>query len=238
MNPYTLTWGTWIWAFILIVGVYFGLMLLIRLLDRVNFPVKRQDQIRFFLRKTLVLYEPIALLLLIVLFVFINPYVHGLMFFLSLFLGYLPLKHFLTGRLFLFVQNLKKKQHIKVGNISGVIQETGYLGLNILTPDGAHFINYASLLSEGYVLLKSKKTGGLHELILRPMEASKTNHHQVISNKLIFCPYVDWSFKPEVISISNSESQYTLQVLVRKDNHLKSLIRLINDWGYDCERSK
>jgi len=234
MEIYTLSWGFCFFCFILLIGLYFGLLILSRIVRRTNFFGEAQNQIDKALQFALKIYEPVALTILLVIVVLVNPILHGLIALIFLVLGYTPIKNYISGQLFLLAHNLNKGQRVKVGDSTGVIDRMGRTGLYLQTAEGARFINYSSLLSDGYMMLKGEKIGGLHELQIRPKDTAKGDHLSVIQNKLFSCPYIDWNLKPNVKKEEETEDSYQVQVLVREDQHINYLMQLINEWGYDC----
>ena len=198
MEEYTLSWGFCFFCFILLVGFYFALLILSRIVRRTNFFGEAQHRIDSALQFALKIYEPVALTILLVMVVLVNPIIHGLIALFFLVLGYMPIKNYISGQLFLLAHNLKKGQRVKIGESTGVIERMGRIGLYLQTAEGARFINYSSLLSDGYMMLKGAKIGGLHQLQIRPKEIGKVDHLAAIRNKLFSCPYIDWNLKPNV----------------------------------------
>jgi len=57
-----------------------------------------------------------------------------------------------------------------------------------------------------------------------------------LRDKLFACPYIDWFYPPEikVVDQPNQQIAYKARLRVRQDQHLKHLMKLLEDWGYEC----
>ncbi len=235
MQFYSLSWFYFFLYALLLVGLYFLLVLLSGLVGRAQFLGVWQKRLSRLIRFLLHAYEPVALAILLVCFIFVNPYVHGAIVAFFVILGYLPIRNYINGRIFLLANELKEGQHIEIKNKTGVVKKTERLGLLLQTPEGLRFVNYSSLLSDGFVLLKGEKVGGLYELQLTADNGQEKKHQNFLRNRLYSCPYVDWTFKPEISMLDEELQKYGIRILVREDQHLGHLMRLIKEWGYDCK---
>ncbi len=231
LEEYTLTWGLWLFAVVAIVALYFALRLIAGTLNRVNVLGRIQRRIQSILYIALKLYEPLAILFLMVGFISINPLLHGLLVGFSLLLGYNPIKNYLNGRLFLLAHQLKEGQRIYVHESNGLIRRLGRLGISLQTEEGIRFVNYTTILSDGYMLLQGEQIGRLHRLSIQPKTENEVLNISDLQNKLFSCPYIDWSLRPEIHKDTTVEGKYILQVLVREDQHLQYLMDLIGEWG-------
>ncbi len=234
LEEFTLSWSFWFFALLAVIVLYFVLRLLANVLDRVNVLGNRQRPVLDVLNVALRLYEPAAVLFLLVGFIFINPFIHGLLVSFVFALAFYPVKNYVNGRLFLLAHQLQEGQRIQVNEMSGIIRDLGRLGVSLQTPEGLRFINYTTLLSDGYLLLKGEKIGRLHQLSI----SSDTDNSELtvssLNNRLFSCPYIDWSLKPEIKVDGEKEGGLLAQVLVREDGHLGALVELVREWGFRC----
>jgi len=198
LEAYTISWSFWFFALVAAVVLYFVLRLLENVLDRVNVFGERQKNATEVLRIILRLYEPAAVLFLLVGFVFINPLLHGLLVAFIFALAFYPVKNYVNGRLFLLAHQLQEGQRIQVNEMSGIIRDLGRLGISLQTPEGLRFINYTTLLSDGYLLLKGEKIGRLHQLSISAGTGKEALTIASLNNRLFSCPYIDWSLRPEI----------------------------------------
>jgi len=234
MSKYIISWGDWLLALAFLIGLYFGLMILLEILRRVQFLGRFQKRAIYFLDILLKLYEPIVVTILLVMFVFINPYLHGLFAAFLLLVAYFPIKNYMNGRVFLWSNELEKGNRIKVDQSTGVIQDMGRLGLSLQTQDGLRFVNYTSLLQNGYMLLKGDRVGGLHQIHIEIPDDQKTTEKDILQKRLFACPYIDWTLKPKIIKDHGKENSFIVQLMIREDRHLQYLLQLIKEWGYEC----
>ena len=238
LEKYTLTWSLWLFALILVFALYFVLRLLSGTFKRVNLLGKMQGKVVEVLEIIMKLYEPLTVFFLLVGFIFINPFLHGLLVAFLFLLTFYSIKNYMNGRLFLLAQQLKEGQRIKVNETSGLIRKLGRLGVSLQTREGVSFINYTTLLSEGYMLLRGEKTGRLYRLLIQSGVDNVSLNLQDLNNKLFSCPYIDWSLRPEIKQDTENEKQYFAQVLVREEQHLNYLLEVIKAWGYGCRVKK
>jgi len=229
-----ISWGDWLLALALLIGLYFGLMLFLEVLRRVQFFGRFQKRAIYLLDILLKLYEPIVVTILLVLFVFINPYLHGLFVAFLLLVGYFPIKNYMNGRVFLWSNELEIGNRIQVDENTGVIQDMGRLGLSLQTKNGLRFINYSNLLQDGYMMLKGDRVGGLHQIQVEIPEDQKVSEKDILQKKLFACPYIDWTWKPKIINDHEKENSFMIQLMIREDQHLQYLVQLIKEWGYEC----
>lgn len=234
LEEFTISWSFWLFAALSLVVLYWGIKLLESMLERVNVLGSRQKSVLNTLHVILRLYEPAAILFLIAGFIFINPFLHGLLVAIIFILAFYPVKNYVNGRLFLLAHQLQVGQRIKVNETSGIIRNLGRLGVSLQTQEGIRFINYTTLLSDGYLFLKGEKIGRLHQLLITPGEGSSSLSTATLNNYFFSCPYIDWSVRPEIKKEDNEEEGYLAQILVRENKHLKSLTELIREWGYGC----
>ncbi len=230
---YTLSWGNLVVAIIALVAIYLVINLLADSLRRVNLLGRSNTAVTRILDFILQIYEPIAIIIIVGIFVFINPMLHGLLVGLLLVFAWLPVKNYINGRLVLLAHQLQTGQRITIDNASGLIRKLGRLGLSLQTREGMRFVNYTSLVKHGYLLLRGEQVGRLHKFLIgtRTGDLSITT----LNNLLLGCPYLDWSLPPEVNPEANDDQQYLLQVLLREDEHLNFMLELIREWGFDCQ---
>jgi len=235
IEKYILPWSLWFFALLVVLVIYVLLLLTKKVVDEVNILESKRRPILELLGIILRIYEPLAILSLLVGFVFINPLLHGLLSALIFVLAFNPIKNYVNGRLFLLMHHLEVGQRLRVNETEGIIRKVGMMGISLQTQDGIRFINYGILLSDGYLLLKGEKIGQLYQLLISQNEDKKSLTVSNINKQLFSCPYIDWSMRPQVTKNKESQHSYFVQVLVREDTHLKSLMDVIKEWGYLCQ---
>ncbi len=237
MEEFTSSWAELFFTILLLVGLYLLLMVLSDLIRRSNLFGKYNEPVHNFLELLIKIFEPLSILIGTVVFVSINPIIHGALVGLLIVFTFSLLKNYVHGRLFLIAHKLKVGQRIEVQNVKGVISDMQRMGLTLQTKNGSRFIHYSSLMAEGYLLLKGEEIGGLHNIILSPKVEGEMPGQQIIRNKLFACPYIDWNFIPKINTVEK-EDKLKIQVLLREEQHLSHLTRLINEWGCETRLSK
>lgn len=239
MDDFLSTQFTW-WEFfliaILLVGLYFVLKLLERLMGKFTILKNYQITIRNLVGNTLLIYEAIVWLILGGVFILINPPFHGILVLAVLVGGFSHVKNYFSGRIVQYDNSIAVGKRLKTNESQGIISRTERLGLKLRTKKGLQFINYTKLISDGYTLLSGEEIGGYYQLNILPVEQDeKKNYAMQLTDLLNGTPYIDWNHKPIVISPKDLTKPIKAQVVVREETHLNELIRLIHEWGFTCK---
>lgn len=230
LNP-LFGWIDLLVASLLLYGVYALVSLLINRLDKTKRPEGFRARTHQILSVGLLLFEPVAALMLIMIFVFINPPVHGLIVLLLIGAGFSRIRDYLSGRIVLFTPLISVGKRMKTDRYTGVISRINRIGLYLQTGEGLHFVNYTSLLTEGYSLITGKDIGGYYQLVLTPPEDSHESLRE-LTDRLTTTPYLDRSFRPELAYAENDEDRIQARLSVREEKHLNELLALLREWGY------
>lgn len=232
-NQYT--WGNLFLAGIILVLGYFVLVFLNRMLERAAFLESWQAPAMRMARYALLIYEPLAVIIVGGIFVLINPVFHGLLVGLLFLAGFNHLRNYLAGRVVQFDHHIDRGSRLRSGDFAGVVLELGRLGLQLQTNEGLYHLTYTRLLSEGYTLISGEEIGGFYRLRISPREnTEKVRHQQRLHHLLLTAPYLDWRHKPELTVTDPEQSAIDARVLVREESHLHDLVELIREWGYHC----
>ncbi len=217
-----------------LLGLYFVLLFAVTLLKRFRPFGRWQDRLRSGLHYLLLVYEPLAIVILCSIFVLINPVVHGLILLLLMISGFDFIKNYMNGRLVHADKNLTEGTSIRTNGEEGIITSMDRLGLHLQSRNGRHYISYAKLMANGYTLVSGDEIGGLFHLKLSPAESAAGQSHLVkLMDRLSMTPYIDWNHKPELQLIEKSDGPYLdARLLLKDDSHLQDLIALLKEWGY------
>ncbi len=238
MDQFILSWSNLFWGIIFVLAIYLILQFLLTSVLRSYFTGNLGTAFSRKLKSFILWYEPVAIIFILVIFVLINPALHGLLIGILFLLSYLPLRNYIDGRFFLLNHKIQKGQQIKVKNEEGILQKIGRLGVAFRTNEGSRFINYTQLRKEGYTLLKSSTTSGFHQLILSAQNKEGVDSQKVIADlqhKFLDCPYLDWTYKPEMNPLKQDDNSFHLKVLLFKDQHLNYLKDWMEENGFDCQ---
>lgn len=185
----------------------------------------------------LLIYEPLTVLLLAMVFMFINPVLHGAILLLVIVAGFTRLRDYLSGRIVLFNPLIKVGKRMKADKFTGVISRISRIGLYLQTGEGLHFVNYTRLLTEGYSLITGKEIGGYYQLAIQS-KPEKEGDLEELADRLTTTPYLDRSFKPELTYAGREQQRINARLSVREEKHLTELLALLNEWGYPATIAK
>lgn len=232
------SWTNLLEIAVLLVIFWFVLLFLKNIFIRTRWFGKSQDSVQRGMDILLLLFEPLAILLLLGVFVFINPWLYGLIVSLVLVGGFNHFRNYLSGRIVRFDKKIEEGKSIKTEKVQGIIDSRERLGLRIKTGKGIQFVGYSNLLKNGYMLLADKEIGGFYHLRITPEESNQTNNHlQYLFDLLVTTPFIDRSFKPEFLETEDKDKAevISMQVSVREKTHLSELTNLIKERGYLCK---
>ena len=231
------SWTDLLLAALLLYGIYAVLLLLRDRLER----TKRVEGFRAatygIVAPFLLLYQPLTVLVLALIFVFINPVLHGAVLLLLIAAGFSRIRDYLSGRIILFNPLIAVGKRMRTDKSTGVISKISRIGLYLQTGEGLHFVNYSTLLTQGYSLITGKDIGGYYQLHITPPEGAK-EPLQVLADRLTTTPYLDRSFRPELAYGGREQQRIDARVSVREELHLTELLALLNEWGYPATIAK
>lgn len=232
---YRLSWVGLVMVGLVLLGLYFSLRLVQRLLSGAIASEWALWADQKLLRPLLFLYEPLATLIWCTLFVFINPPIHALLLAL-LGLGVFPhLRNYFSGRVVRLGHPISAGRKLRSGGIQGVAARLGNLGLYLQADDGLHYLSYSRLLSEGYTLLSGEDVSTVYHLSVRSDDDTppdKAAGH--LMDLLATAPYLDWNHKPEYLPAGTDSSVLQVRVVLKKKSHLYDLVQLLKEWGFSC----
>ena len=230
-------WIDLVLAALILYGIYALLFLLRERLEKTRRAEGFRARAYHAIAATLLLYEPLAILILLMVFVFINPAVHGLLVLLVIVAGFSRIRDYLSGRIVLFTPLISVGKRMKTERHTGVISRIDRIGLYLQTGEGLHFVNYSALLTGGYSLITGKDIGGYYQLLLTPPE--KVEHPlRELGDRLTTTPYLDRSFRPELAYAENRDGKIQARLSVREEKHLTELLALLREWGYPATIAK
>jgi len=230
------TWFNFIFAALILVGLYAGLIALDRLLKELIIGRRWQAWLQQLLHYVITLYEPVAAILLSVIFVFINPVVNGILLALLILSGFQHLRDYLSGRIVRLENVIKPGKSLRSQGIQGMVSNLGMLGLQLKTSDGLHLIRYARLLAEGYTLVSGEDSGGFYRLKVAPLPEKEEQKLGAVHllDLLATAPYLDLNHQPEIRPASDDGKRMEASILLKEERHLYDLLPLMKEWGYEA----
>lgn len=228
--------GSWWWLLLvaaLLLGTYFLLEFGWRLVHAMRLKAGVRDFVGKWLWRSRIVFEPVAIGILVVVFVIINPLVHGIAIGILIAGAFIHFRNYLSGRMLRLENSLRIGEEITTGEVQGEIIRMGRLGVKLREASGLRHLGYHQLVQQGYVLVSGSETGEFFSLHIRPQKelAAKVVEDELI-NLFATAPYIDWSFRPEIIPGSAENPDWVAKVQLRDSVHLPELIRLLGEAGY------
>lgn len=225
-------------TFVLAIG-YLLLFFLRRILVSLNLKERLKNILRVILDRTLILYEPIFVLIVVTILVMIKPAFHGLIIGLIAVFSYNHLRNYVHGRFIMSDRSLKNGRRIKIGNQEGIITDIGRLGLSLRSDEGLHYLPYHILYSKGFVLSSGEKIGGYYHLFVRPNQSSESALSiEHLKDIIIASPYIDTDHTPEIAQSISSDGGINVKLLVKEEDHIQDLIDMLTEQGFTSTISK
>lgn len=231
---------TWMFFFatVAFLILFYGfLQILKKQILQLPITVKLKDRLANGLRRFLLLYDLIFVVITVSIFMLLHPIWHGTIVLFLISITFPLLRDYMIGRFLCFDPEFQQGKRITIGNDTGVINKMNRLGIYVITNNGMKYINYMILQERGFSLLTDSL---MQEYCDLNISANDKNHSNLSAETLLYklmgVPYLDSEYRPTLISnIANTNFQ--IRVLIRKGNHQQELINLIKDWGYDCQLS-
>ncbi|MEZ4827825.1 MAG: hypothetical protein R3C61_16295 [Bacteroidia bacterium] len=231
------SWAAFFLLGLALLALYIALRLTRRFLD--NSPIARniRKPVNDLITQLLVLYEPLAIILLAGTFIFINPGFHGALILFILIIGFAHIRNYISGKLLWFSETFQEGKMVETGKIKGIITRKGNLGTYIRTPEGMHYVSYSRIFAEGYTLISDNQTVGEYSLLevtpmVKPEKGEKSDVFQSFHNQWVNNPFINRNYKPE---ITYQNGNLVVKAFFREKNHIRDLVRLIGEWGYSCK---
>jgi len=226
------SWSQLLLTIVVLVAIYILLRLLYRLSRNIGYWPAYQRRANKYLRALLLLYEPVATVVVVAVFVLISPMFHGVIVGVIIIGGVSGIRNYFSGRVLLWDATLIEGLRIITGDKEGVVQHLGRVGLRMKSNQGLQYLSYTKLLKEGYLISSGEYSGGTCLLNIEPQgeETLESLSHR-LKHLLASSPYIDPAHKPE-INISRDMNSLDVRVLVRHTRHQQELISLIRERGF------
>ena len=230
---------SWIdlWQTVVILTIAFFLLHAIaRLLKKVNVFGHYQDFFEKSIRNTLLIFEPLAILIIISYFVLINPLINGGFVAALLVVGGNLVKNYLVGKMLQWNNSFAVGDRIGINKSKGIISRKNRTGLFLKTRKGAHFFTFNQLYNNGFTIFSGEEAGGFYQLKLTPESFDeKIDYKTQLADDLADSPYLNWNYKTEIWHSKESTQQFNVKVFVKEEQHLNELLQVIQDWGFNSK---
>lgn len=185
-----------------------------------------------FLGKVNIFYEPVAVLVLGAVFVFINPPFHGAIMLVLLVAGFASFKNYINGRFMLLNSSVVKAKRIQTAAGEGIITRRGRLGLYLQTDEGLRHIPYSQLMENSFTLISGRDVERLWRMQLAPNGKAEVSQNQLLG-LLASIPYLDRTYLPELTPLPDGAIETAL--LLKNEKYLPDFVQAIAEMGWDCK---
>ncbi len=230
------TWGDLLTLTIVLLGLFF----LLRIFLRIAVNISLGGVIRaFFIRGIkliLLIYEPLALVLLLGLFVMISPWVHGIIIAIVLLGTTGQIRNFFEGSVILSDPKVIVGAPLVIGNTRGNVTKLGRLGLYLRNQKGLHFVNYATMLRKGYTHSTEHTSKGHYQLsVLDDRKDKKPPIGTALEQLISTSPYIEAADQPYIRVHKTEDNRAIVRLTVRNIEHLEDLTALLQDQGFKID---
>lgn len=160
------------------------------------------------LTKVLMLYKPLAAILILLDFIFINYIVHTIILVIIGVFAYSQIKNYVNGIFLKLNPLINVDAIISVSKYTGEIKKLMPLGLILSTENGERFINYSTIESNGFSI-KSNDNSLLRQTLY--LKTEKTQEQ--VLDMLFDNPILNFDENPTIKTAENNllKLQYTLE---------------------------
>ena len=152
---------------LVLLGIYALLRLSFWLLTRYLRQNKSGKRITKIMKRLVLFYVPVAWAILIVAFISIDYIRHGLLIAAAFILTFTYLKHYVSGLFLRTNPMIQIGAVVQDGDLKGLIQQIGSLGLVLGTATGEHFIWHGEFDKSGFSVIPPKSTTRLQSIYLK-----------------------------------------------------------------------
>ncbi len=241
-----------------LVTIYVLLALLQRRLDSGLYLRDMDALVRASVRVTLLVLDPLILLVMLGLFVALWPAVHGTIVLLLVVFAYRPLKEYIAGRIVRFDPATTIGRHLIQRKSRGVINGFGLTGIYLQQEEGRTRIPYTELLHGGYTVAVDPEVSAYYHLLItlrdeaededdedesdadkaRYRRRPETNDLDLMTrqlrNRLVESPYVRRGFSIAPHAGGESGLVLDLDVGLHRGDHVRHLIRQLRESGFEA----
>lgn len=180
----------------------------------------------------LLIYEPLALLLLLAVLIAVKPAIVLPIVVILLIISHKHWRNYISRSVVLINNRVKPQVHIISGEIEGKVIGLRRLGVEIQTQKGIHHISYQSLLDHGYTISEGERISRLYVMDMTVPENAKSNPSTFLIDKLTNTPYIDWKTPPQIEVHGVDNNKISLKVVLRDRSHLDEVLSLLREWSY------
>ena len=232
IRPYT-SLTEFLIAVIIVTFIYYGMVILRKLTLSTFLSEGDQESIRKVINNFILIYEPLAVLVLISYLIGIYPAFIGTIVLILLLISHTHWRNYISRTVILLGGKIGNQNFIHAGDVSGRISHIGKTNIHVQTEEGIHVMTFKSLLDNGYTISEGNRVGRIYNLHLIATEDNEQKNHEIyLEDQLARSPYIDWSIPPEIEASGIEEGNILLKLMLRDKSHLDEIVSLANSWGY------
>ena len=180
----------------------------------------------------LLIYEPLALLLLLSALIGVKPSMILPVVVILLIISHRHWRNYISRTVVLINKRIKPGVHIHSGNVEGKVINFGRLGTEIQTQKGIFVMSYQTLLDNGFTISEGDEVSRLYSIQMSTIGGGSIESTTVLLDHLANTPYIDWSSPPEIEEAGIDKNNITLRVVLRDKSHLDEIVSLLKEWQY------
>ena len=180
----------------------------------------------------LLIYEPLALLLLLSALIGVKPSMILPIVVILLIISHRHWRNYISRTVVLINKRIKPGVHIHSGNVEGKVINYGRLGTEIQTQKGIFVMSYQTLLDNGFTISEGDEISRLYSIQMSIIGGSSIDSTTVLLDHLASTPYIDWNSPPEIEETGIDKNNITLRVVLRDKSHLDEIVSLLKEWQY------
>ncbi len=214
-------WNSFFWLLIVLVFLY----LILKFIGKVTQYVFKKNSTKRKLKRlfntVLVIYIPVAIIVIILSFLSINFIMHGVLLLAVGFIFFSYIKSYLNGVVFKTNPLVDKEVFIVTGDFEGEIENLLSFGIIINLTEGKRFINYSYIEKKGFFISQHDE-GTLRNTIY----LAKSANHESVLDLLFENPLISLSHKPQIKDLAEKKL-LKLQLTLEKGVQLETLINYL-----------
>ncbi len=222
--------------FLTIIAILIGVFILLRITSKLLPHIfKRKSVINKsteVINKTIEVYKPFAILIVLLSFVSINYKVHGVLLLLFLIVTFSHIKRYIYGVLFKINPLVNIGSNMSTGKFKGHISRFLFFGIIINEHDGNRFVNYSYIDKNGFSINQNDNTSLRRTIYVHDQENTVP-----ILDLLFENPNIDFKNKPIIKKIPNEET-LQLQIALESGATMESLIAYLNQNNINASSTK
>ena len=217
-----ISWFNFFTIIAIIATTYVFLLVILKFVPHIFKRKSVINKITLVLNKTIEIYKPIAILLIILSFVAVNYKIHGILTILFLIISFSHIKRYLYGVLFKINPLVNIGSNILTGDFKGDIYKFLFFGVIINEETGNRFVSYSYIDENGFSIhpndnLSIQQTIYIHE---------QENTSQIL-DILFENPNIDFNNKPIIKNIPDKK-MLQIQIALENGAKIESLITYLN----------